>query len=420
MSSASAIDIQAAPQSVAAKPAATIQSSGSAATSGDFAQALQQAAQQQNGLSNTLSQSASKTAAGKAAQASQDASAASKPSPAHSGQQPESAQTGDTRSSQAKTHGKQNQPSDQGGGKQDHSDKASKQQEAAALSGNPLPLSLPVLPQVVPKENAVALSTATRLASDSSSRLHHAQPSSTEAGVSTGAKQAAASSSAKPSNAVWPTWLSDKVTAKLSQDVAATGAATDATGHTKASVSVPSSTNSQPMTALLPTVASASAPSSATPGLPPVTPGASSPFAQTLGNQVSWMIGQGQQAAQLQLNPPQLGPLQISIQIQGDQTQILFQTHHAMVKSALDAAVPQLREMLGQTGNQQISVSVQQQALSSQQFGQGATGGGMAQQGYTSGGGQAEYVATLSEEMDAGVQSSVPVWSGMGLVDAYA
>lgn len=409
MSSAAAIDIQAAPQPAAANPVAATQNAGSSAGSGDFAQALQQASQQQSGMADTPPRSSGQAAAGKGAQGAPQGSSAS--SATSSTQQTDSAQPGNTRSTQADAHGNHTPSDGQGGGKQGQSGKSSKQQETASSSGNPLPPVLPILPQFVPRDSVATLSLGVRRAVDSSGHQQGSGQAPTGGGTATAAKQ---------SNAAWPAWLTDKIAVKITQEVASTGAATDMAGRGKPSVPAGGAASSQSLIALLQTGVSASASAPATPSLPvAAAPGGGAPFAQTLGNQVSWMIGQGQQAAQLQLNPPQLGPLQISIQIQGDQTQILFQTHHALVKSALDAAVPQLREMLGQTGTQQVSVSVQQQALSSHQFGHGS-GGGMAQQGYTGGNGQPAPFASLSEEIDGSLQTPAPVWSGMGLVDAYA
>jgi len=95
-------------------------------------------------------------------------------------------------------------------------------------------------------------------------------------------------------------------------------------------------------------------------------------FAKAVGEQVSWLIGQGKQSVQMQLNPPQLGPLTVHVQINGDQTQVSFQTHHPSVRYALEGAASQLRDLLGQNGQQTVHVSVN--------LGQGSMGGQQAQQ----------------------------------------
>lgn len=144
-------------------------------------------------------------------------------------------------------------------------------------------------------------------------------------------------------------------------------------------------------------------------------------FAQALNGQVGWMVGQGQQTAVVQINPPQLGPLQISVQIHGDQTQVLFQTHHALTKSALDAATPQLRELLGQNG-QQVSVNVQQQTPGGGQspYGNG-TAGGFAQGGHQ-GAGYGGAMPFGQTDSDGEVMAAAPKgWVSLnrGLIDAY-
>ncbi len=85
-------------------------------------------------------------------------------------------------------------------------------------------------------------------------------------------------------------------------------------------------------------------------------------FANALGERVSWLAGTaGNHAAQLQLNPHELGPMLVHVKVDGHHTEVLFQTQHAVVRDTLEAALPRLREMLGQ-GGQQVSVNVQQHA----------------------------------------------------------
>jgi flagellar hook-length control protein FliK len=85
-------------------------------------------------------------------------------------------------------------------------------------------------------------------------------------------------------------------------------------------------------------------------------------FANALGERVSWLAGAaGNHAAQLQLNPRELGPMLVHVKVDGHHTQVLFQTQHAVVRDTLEAALPRLREMLGQ-GGQQVSVNVQHHA----------------------------------------------------------
>jgi flagellar hook-length control protein FliK len=86
-----------------------------------------------------------------------------------------------------------------------------------------------------------------------------------------------------------------------------------------------------------------------------------------LGEKVVWMAGQKLQVAQLHLNPPELGPLQITLTVNNDQASAQFVSQHATVRDAIEAAMPRLREMLAEggltLGNTSVSAeSFQQQS----------------------------------------------------------
>lgn len=72
-----------------------------------------------------------------------------------------------------------------------------------------------------------------------------------------------------------------------------------------------------------------------------------------------------QQLATLHLNPPQLGPLEVHLQLHDGLVQAQFVSAHAVVRQAVEAALPQLRDLLGSAG---LSLS---QASVSPQGGQG-------------------------------------------------
>lgn len=80
---------------------------------------------------------------------------------------------------------------------------------------------------------------------------------------------------------------------------------------------------------------------------------------QALGQKVVWMVSGEQQSASLTLNPPDLGPLQIELKVANNQATANFTAGQQEVRQALEAAMPRLREMLGEAGIQlgQASVS---------------------------------------------------------------
>ena len=84
-----------------------------------------------------------------------------------------------------------------------------------------------------------------------------------------------------------------------------------------------------------------------------LTPQVGSPgWDQALGQKVVWMVGGGQQSASLTLNPPDLGPLQVVLNVSNSQATASFTAAQPEVRQALEAAMPKLREMLADSGIQ--------------------------------------------------------------------
>lgn len=86
-------------------------------------------------------------------------------------------------------------------------------------------------------------------------------------------------------------------------------------------------------------------------------PAWSSDFSQ----KVVWLTTNEQKFAQLTLNPPQMGPIEISININKDSASAYFVSANADVREAIETALPRLREMLAGVGIElgQANVSAQ-------------------------------------------------------------
>ena len=82
----------------------------------------------------------------------------------------------------------------------------------------------------------------------------------------------------------------------------------------------------------------------------------------SVGQKVVWMVAGGEQSAQLTLNPPDLGPLQVVLSINNDQVDASFISSHLDVREALENALPKLREMMTDAGIQLSGFSVNSQA----------------------------------------------------------
>jgi len=83
----------------------------------------------------------------------------------------------------------------------------------------------------------------------------------------------------------------------------------------------------------------------------------------------------GHQITELQLNPPGLGPLKVTLDLNDHQMQLTFVSSHASVRAAVEAAVPQLRATLADSGinlgNASVNAESQPQTQSAFSQGQG-------------------------------------------------
>lgn len=73
---------------------------------------------------------------------------------------------------------------------------------------------------------------------------------------------------------------------------------------------------------------------------------------QALGQKVVWMVQGLQQTATLTLNPPEMGPMQVTVNVHNNQATATFTAPQPEVRHALEAAMPRLREMLNDAGIQ--------------------------------------------------------------------
>jgi flagellar hook-length control protein FliK len=86
-------------------------------------------------------------------------------------------------------------------------------------------------------------------------------------------------------------------------------------------------------------------------------------WGEALGNRVAWLANQQIQSAELHLNPPQLGPIEVQIRMADNQASIEFGAHHAPVRDAIESALPRLREMFAAQGLNLADVNVSQQSF---------------------------------------------------------
>ena len=80
------------------------------------------------------------------------------------------------------------------------------------------------------------------------------------------------------------------------------------------------------------------------PGMMPSHP----QWGQAVSERVMWSANQKVQTASIQLDPPELGSLQVKLNISHDQVSVSFTSPHAHVRDALEQSLPRLREMMAE------------------------------------------------------------------------
>ena len=81
-----------------------------------------------------------------------------------------------------------------------------------------------------------------------------------------------------------------------------------------------------------------------------VTPVGSQQWESSIGNSLVVMTGAGRDRAELVLTPPQLGRIEVSITMKGDEASAVFVSANPVVREALENALPRLREVLADAG----------------------------------------------------------------------
>lgn len=160
--------------------------------------------------------------------------------------------------------------------------------------------------------------------------------------------------------------------------------------------------------------ATAAAQGTSEPTPPPAITGTiNSPhWTQDFGTHVVWLAKNDQQVAQININPPQLGPIQITLSINGDQTSAAFASPHPEVRQAIQDSLPQLRDMFSNAGISlgQANVGTQLPSQNREtpfQFANEARSNGEN--------------AILSPDSHASANpAGMPIQRGRGLVDLFA
>ncbi len=130
-----------------------------------------------------------------------------------------------------------------------------------------------------------------------------------------------------------------------------------------------------------------------------------------LGSRIVAMVADEVQQARIHLDPPELGSMEIRLQVQQEQTSIQVQVQNPQVREALEANAHRLREALAENGLALAGFDVAEQG--SQQSGQHNDGGeGQAQSGWMADG-DGDEAGSVSESTATAVSSDA-------LLDTFA
>jgi len=102
--------------------------------------------------------------------------------------------------------------------------------------------------------------------------------------------------------------------------------------------------------AMTPVAADSAGKAAVAQGLRIDTPLGQSGWHEEMGQKLTWMAGAGRQQAELVLTPPQLGRVEVSLTVNGDQATAIFTSPHAAVREALENSMDRLREVLADAG----------------------------------------------------------------------
>ncbi|MFY0641844.1 MAG: flagellar hook-length control protein FliK [Bermanella sp.] len=80
-----------------------------------------------------------------------------------------------------------------------------------------------------------------------------------------------------------------------------------------------------------------------------------------VAKRISIMASESVQSARIQLDPPELGSLEIKVKVQHDQVSVAFGSNNQTVRDALETQTPRLRELLEQQGVNLSDVNVSEQ-----------------------------------------------------------
>lgn len=139
-------------------------------------------------------------------------------------------------------------------------------------------------------------------------------------------------------------------------------------------------------------------------------------WSEAVVDRVMWLSSQNLKSAEIQLDPADLGRLEVRVNLSQEQAQVTFASPNASVRDALEGQMHRLRELFAQQGMNLADANVSDQSMNrgwqGQERGEGGRGGAAGGDGLLAG-----------EELSSGSHQEIRgagLSTGRGLVDYYA
>ena len=136
-------------------------------------------------------------------------------------------------------------------------------------------------------------------------------------------------------------------------------------------------------------------------------------WASDLGQKIVWLASHEKQSAQLTLNPPQMGPIEVSVDLDKGNASVSFASANAEVRDAIETALPKLREMFASAGIELGQTNVGAQSFSQQQAWNG-------EQGQSSSRWMSDNAILAAETTGSLQTGALTALQGNGMVDIFA
>ncbi|MFO1388003.1 flagellar hook-length control protein FliK [Cellvibrio sp.] len=90
-------------------------------------------------------------------------------------------------------------------------------------------------------------------------------------------------------------------------------------------------------------------------------------WSQAVGEKVLWLAAQNVSSAEINLNPEHLGPMQVKVSVNQEQTSVSFTSHHPVTREVLDQNLGRLRDMFSEQGLNLVNVDVSDKSFNRHQ-----------------------------------------------------